>query len=389
MDRSEWGRRTTVAAQAPYVSDTVAGSVRIRSAELGDRRAYDRFVANHPTGNVLQSWAWGELRSRQRWSVIRLLATTATGQIRGAASVLCRQLPVGGSILYLPRGPVLDFTDHRILEAMVTALRLVGTEQRAVFCKIDPYITPPDPLVMRALRARGFVIGHRRGHFDGMQPRFNVIVPLRGGADAVLARCHSKTRYNIRLASKRGVVVRRAGRPDLAIFHRLLLSTCARDGFAERDLCYFQQLWDALTTGGHIELYIASYQGEDIAAGVLTLCGKKAVYAYGASADTHREVMGPYAVQWAMMKRACHLGCTSYDMTGVPKEIREGEPGYGLYRFKRGFWPEVAEFVGEWDLPLHPALYRAWNLVEPAYWGTKVWARHTIKQVRRQTAPHD
>jgi len=67
-------------------------------------------------------------------------------------------------------------------------------------------------------------------------------------------------------------------------------------------------------------------------------------------------------------------GCRSYDMTGVPQNLREGEPGYGLYRFKRGFWPELTVFQGELDLPLRPALYRIWNVAEPAYWGGHVLA---------------
>lgn len=359
-----------------------AGPVTVREAQVRERDVYDRFVAAHPCGNVLQSWAWGDLRTRQRWQPIRLLATDATGRPCGAASVLCRELPVGGSILYLPRGPVLDFLDDRVLDAMISALRRCGERQRAVLCKIDPYVTPPNGRIARALWARGFVVGHRRGHFEGMQPRFNVIVPLAGGEEAVLGRFHSKTRYNIRLAGKRGVTVHRGGRDDLATFYRLLMVTCARNGFAERQLPYFEQVWDALAPGGQIELYVATHDGRDLAAAILFVNGDKAVYAYGASADERREVMAPYALQWTMIRRALELRCSSYDMTGVPRHLAEGEPGYGLYRFKRGFWPEVSEFTGEMDLPLQPALYRVWNVVEPAYWGSQVWMKRALRTLR-------
>ncbi len=356
--------------------------VRVRVTAAEDRERYDRFLASHPAGSLLQSWEWGTLKERHHWEAVRLLARDGVGRVCGAASVLCRTLPVGGAILYLPRGPVLNFRDSRVLDAMTTALRRLGERQHAVLCKIDPYVSPPDPLVVRALTARGFVAGHRRGHFEGIQPRFNVIVPLTGSADTVLARCHPKTRYNIRLSARRGVQVRRGHREDLVSFHRLLMVTCERNGFAERSLSYFAELWDALAAKGQMELYVASDGERDLAAGILFLFGNKAVYAYGASGNEHRERMAPYALQWAMIQRAVELGCTSYDMTGVPRRLQESEPGYGLYRFKRGFWPEVSKFVGEMDLPLHPTRYRLWNLVEPAYWGGQVWVRHTIRSLR-------
>lgn len=357
--------------------------LRVVRAGPADRDAFEAWVGTHPAGSILQSWVWGELRAAQNWHPERLLCRDARGRVCAAAAVLCRTLPVGGSVLYLPRGPVLDYHDPRVLEAMTGALRRLGARAGAVLCKIDPPVAPPDDGTLRALRRLGFVQGHRRGRFGGLQPRRNVIVPLAGGAEAVLGRCHAKTRYNIRLSERRGVTVRTAGRADLPTFHRLLMETCARDGFAERTLPYFQQVWDALAPGGHIELHLAADGDEVLAAGILFLYGSHATYAYGASASQQREKMAPYAVQWSMLRRACALGCRTYDMTGVPENLREGDPGYGLYRFKRGFWPECTEYLGELDLPLQPALYRVWNLVEPAYWGGQVLARKAVRALRQ------
>ncbi len=363
------------------------GPVRVSEVGPGERPVFDAFVGHHPAGSVLQSWTWGELRGAQHWDAHRLLALDGAGAPCGAALALCRQLPIGGSLLYLARGPVLDYRDGRVLDAMVAGLRRLGGRYHAILCKIDPPVTPPDPVVGRALRARGFIVGHRRGRFGGLQPRRNVIVPLDGGAEAVLARCHGKTRYNIRLAVRRGVTVRRGGREDLATFHRLLMRTCARNGFAERTLPYFQQVWDHLAAQDMAELHLAELEGEAVAAGMLFCFGRHAVYAYGASGDAHREAMAPYAVQWSMIQRACARGCLTYDMTGVPMKLEEGEPAYGLYRFKRGFWPEITEFQGEMDLPLQPSLYRLWRLAEPAWWGGQVWVRQRLRSVRALGAP--
>ena len=358
------------------------GPVRVIEVGQTERQAFDAFVGAHPAGSILQSWTWGDLRAHQHWEGHRLLAVDAAGNPCGAALALCRQLPIGGSLLYVARGPVLNYHDGRVLDAMVAALRRLGARCHAVLCKIDPPVTPPDPVVGRALRARGFIVGHRRGRFGGIQPRRNVIVPLEGGAEAVLARCHAKTRYNIRLAARRGVTVRAGARADLPTFHRLLMATCARNGFAERTLPYFLQVWDHLAQNDMVELHLAELGGEAVAAGMLFRFGRHAVYAYGASGDSHRDAMAPYAVQWSMIQRACASGCLRYDMTGVPVKLEEGEPAYGLYRFKRGFWPEIAEYQGEMDLPLQPSLYRLWRLAEPAWWGGQVWVRQRLRTVR-------
>jgi peptidoglycan pentaglycine glycine transferase (the first glycine) len=347
--------------------------MRTRQVGEGERRRFDAFVAEHPTGGVLQSWAWGDIRKRQGWDAVRLAVEDQGGGVRGAASVLVRELPLGGSILYLPRGPVLDYTDAPALDAMASALRRLAEKRHGILVKVDPYVTPPDPRVRGALLRLGFRVGHRRGRFDGLQPRFCCIVDLAGGADAILARLHSKTRYNIRLAARRGVTVERCGRDKLPLFYRLLMETCERDGFRERAYRYFEQVWDGLAPGGHIHLFVASAQGRDLAAAVVITFGRKAVYLYGASSGELRQFMAPYAVQWSAIRFCMEQGCTTYDMTGVPKRLEPGEHGYGLWRFKRGFCGnQPAEFLGEYDMPVNPLLWRLWTLAEPAYWGSRV-----------------
>ncbi len=343
-----------------------------------ERGRWDAFVGAHPAGNLLQSWEWGEIRARQRWRPHRLALEDAAGHLCGAASVLERRLPAGGCLLYLPEGPVIDFEDGRALDAVTRGLRRLGAQRGAISAKIDPHVTPPSPRLHRALRLRGYRIGHRRGRFEGTQPRHRVIVPLPAGGDAeaLLASFHSKTRYNIRLAERRGVTVQPAGRERLADFHRMLEVTCARDGFRERELRYFEQIWDGLAPHGMIHLFFARHEGDDLAAAILTVTGREAVYGWGASSNAKRNLMAPYAVQWAMMRFAMAQGCTRYDMTGVPRDMREDAPGYGLWRFKRGFHDEVTTLQGEYDLVLRPLPYAMWRWAEPRWWRLQVALSH-------------
>jgi peptidoglycan pentaglycine glycine transferase (the first glycine) len=351
------------------------------------RARWHAFVAHHPHGSLLQSWEWGEVRARQRWQPFRLAVEDGEERLRAAASVLCRQLPapLGGCLLYLPQGPVLDYGDAAALDAVTAGLRALGRRLGAIAVKIDPHVAPANPALHRALLGRGYRVGHRRGRFEGTQPRHRVVVPLPadGDAERLLASFHPKTRYNIRLAERRGVVVTRHGRERLADFHRLLQVTCARDGFAERALPYFEQVWDGLAPAGLIHLFFAAHAGTDLAAGILTTYGHEAVYAWGASANERRNLMAPYAVQWAMMRFALARGCRRYDMTGVPAALREDAPGYGLYRFKRGFHDQVTVLQGEYDLPLRPLPYEIWLRAEPLWWRSQVVAGRLLRRLRR------
>jgi peptidoglycan pentaglycine glycine transferase (the first glycine) len=345
-----------------------------------ERGRWNAFVGGSETGNLLQSWEWGEIRARQRWRPYRLAVEDAAGDLRAAAGVLARRVPLLGTLLYVPAGPVLDYRDGAALDAVTLALRRLGEGLRAVSVKIDPHVTPASPSLHRALILRGYRIGHRRGRFEGTQPRHRVVVPLPadGDPERLLASFHPKTRYNIRLAERRGVTVARVGRERLGDFHRMLQVTCARDGFAERDLPYFEQVWDGLAPGGMIHLFFARHAGDDLAAAILTVLGREAVYAWGASANLKRNLMAPYAVQWAMMRFAMARGCTRYDMTGVPKDLREGAPGYGLYRFKRGFHDAIDVYQGEYDLPLRRWRHAAWLRAEPLWWRSQV-ALHRLR----------
>jgi peptidoglycan pentaglycine glycine transferase (the first glycine) len=371
------------------VADATGGLRWRLLTDPAERRRWNGFVGSAEAGNLLQSWEWGEIRARQRWKPYRLAIEDRQGRLRAAASVLARRAPLLGNLLYLPEGPVLDYDDGPALDAVTIALRRLGARVGAVAVKIDPHVTPASARLHRALILRGYRIGHRRGRFEGTQPRHRVVVPLPpdGDADRLLASFHAKTRYNIRLAERRGVTVAEVGRERLADFHRMLEVTCARDGFAERSLAYFEQVWDGLAAADMIRLFFARHEGDDLAAALLTVIGREAVYAWGASANTKRNLMAPYAVQWAMMRFAMARGCTRYDMTGVPKDLREDAAGYGLYRFKRGFHDAVDTFQGEYDLPLRPVPYAAWLHAEPLWWRSQVAAGRLLGRIRGARAP--
>ena len=327
--------------------------------------AWDRFVTDHPQGHILQTSPWGELKATFGWQVARV-ALLAGGQPIAGAQVLYRQLHgLVGSIAYVPRGPLVDWSDAGQVQALMGALERHARAQRAVVLTLEPDLTD-DPGHRERLAAAGLVTSP----LGTIQPRRTLIVDLAGGDDGVLARMKSKTRYNIRLARRKEVTVREGAETDIAAFHRLMTTTATRDRFSIHSLAYYQQAHRLFVPRGWARLLLAEVEGEAVAALMAFALGRRAWYFYGASGESHREKMPNYLLQWEAMRWSRSVGCTEYDLWGVPdaeeQQLEEefphrGDGLWGVYRFKRGFGGQLVRTVGAWDRPLRPQPYRLYT----------------------------
>lgn len=310
---------------------------------------WEAFLDRHPEAHLLQTAAWGELKAAFGWRVVRLIVGEA------GAQVLFRPLPLGFSVAYIPKGPVGPRDAWEALWPQVDAL---CRRYRAVFLKVEPDLwEDADP--EGAVPPPGF-----RPSPHAIQPRRTLVVSLEGSEDEILARMKQKTRYNIRLAARKGVTVRPWD--DLEAFHALMTETGARDGFGVHSLDYYRRAYELFRPRGEAELLVAEYEGEPLAALMVFARGRRAWYFYGASSDRHRNLMPTYLLQWEAMRWAKARGCTEYDLWGVPDadqdmleaQFTERRDGlWGVYRFKRGFGG-VLRRAPVWDRVYIPLLYR-------------------------------
>ncbi len=342
--------------------------MEFRTATEEDRARFDEFVARFDTGDLLQSFEWGDLKSRSGWKPVRVYAEDG-GQIVAAASLLKRAIPrTGRCIVYAPRGPVLDTRNAELTKWFCARLRETAIRGGAILLKIDPPIPVEDTESEANLRSAGFT-RLDLGGFGGTQPKAVMQLDLAGrDIDEVLASFKPKWRYNIRLAEKKGVTVRLdCGKEGLPEFYAILKETCERDGFLVRGMKYFEDMWDCLAPAGYIRVVLTYYEGKPIAGAIAYLFGDKAMYTYGASSNEHRNVMPNHLMQWEMIKWAHSSGCKWYDFRGVSPK-RDGDEDdhlQGLNRFKEGFSPRFVEYIGEYDMVLSPSWYWLWNVARP------------------------
>ncbi len=341
--------------------------MQVREIPENEKQRWNEFVAWQKTGDLLQSFEWGELKRAGGWRPIRL-AVEDGDRIVSAISILKRRLPrVNKCIFYAPRGPVCDFSGSpEILSTLLTGVRERAAREGAILLKIDPPIRVED--AAPPFERMGFTKIADQDGFGGIQPRCVMTLDLRPTLDEILAGCKPKWRYNIRLAEKKGVKVRSdCTRDDLKVFYQVLLETAKRDRFLVRGYEYYEQMWTHLVEPGYARLFLTEYEGQVIAGALSFIFGDKCWYTYGASSNEHRNVMPNHLMQWRMIEWAKESGCVIYDFRGVSPR-KESDPDdhlQGLNRFKEGFGAEFVEYIGEFDLPYSKPWYWLWVTAKP------------------------
>jgi len=344
----------------------------IQPTLITDPIEWNETLLKLPAPHPLQSEQWAAHKNRYDWQAERW-AYTDSGQVRAAALVLRRRLArIPLSILYVPKGPTLDdWRDRSLVDAVLTHLEKIARRQRAIFIKIDPdvdYAPAPELCINNGeeiaatLKDRGWTLSA-----DQIQYRNTVLLDLRPDEEQLLAAMKSKTRYNIRLAGRRGVTVRAGNRADFSLFYQLYAETSERDQFLIRDYEYYRSAWKLFLENDMGCLLLAEAEGAPVAGLFLFSFGRRAWYIYGASSSVGRELMPNYLLQWEAIRWAKARDCTSYDLWGAPDELVESDPMWGVYRFKAGLGGTFIRHIGAYDYPTWRLLYWLYAIAVPRY----------------------
>jgi lipid II:glycine glycyltransferase (peptidoglycan interpeptide bridge formation enzyme) len=257
----------------------------------------------------------------------------------------------------------------------------VARQRRVLFVKIDPDVYYPDDVpafsprptcgtgIARLLEERGWCFSG-----DQIQFRNTALLDLRRSEDELLSDMKQKTRYNVRLAERRGVRVQAIDASDLTAraraleaFYQLYAETARRDGFVIRPPAYYYDAWTAFLERGLGFLLLADFEDETVAGILLFTFGPTAWYMYGASSDRHRKQMPNYLLQWEAIRRAKAAGASLYDMWGAPDVQEESDPMWGVFRFKQGLGGQLARGLGAWDFAVNRGAYKLYTTILPRY----------------------
>jgi len=330
-----------------------------------------------PTDIPFQTSFWGEVKARLGWTPLAF-DFTSSGPA-GDVLVLTKPYEAGISIAYIPQGPEYGPDCERyglFLEDLSNAIRRY-LDPKVAFIRYDlpwesPYATenipdhayPPEQRVQEFRMNFGTKFWNLRKSAVDLTVADTLIIDVTLTEQQILARMKSKTRYNIRLAERKGVRVFSASSSRLPDFYSLYRQTALRNGFYACEYNHFSALFSTLARHPSSPeiLFLLAGHGRDILAGaIVVISGSTATYLFGASSNEKRNYMAPYAMQWSAMQLAREKGCLAYDMGAVSPTRDPEHPFFGLYRFKRGFGGEIVHRSGSWDYPLQLEGYAAFR----------------------------
>lgn len=369
----------------------------------GDAGEWNILIASLPGPHLLQTWEWSQIKAKYGWEPMpyvwseksytsdRLepLDRSNMSVVVAAAMVLRRRIPIRGfaahlKILYIPKGPLMHWSDESVRKRVLDDLQSFAKKQGAIFLKIDPDVVLGTGIpkmgptstsdgvderqdngsqaVISDLKRRGWIFST-----DQIQFRNTVLIDLSPSEQDLLARMKQKTRYNVRLAGKKGVTVRVGDPRDLPMLYKMYAETSVRDGFVIRDEGYYRSVWQTFmgTKSPTCEPLIAEVGGDPVAAIFIFYFAGHAYYLHGMSREIHREKMPNYLLQWEAMRRAKSAGYSLYDLWGAPDEFNESDPLWGVFRFKEGLGGQVVRTLGAWDYTPRPLWYKLYSEIIP------------------------
>jgi lipid II:glycine glycyltransferase (peptidoglycan interpeptide bridge formation enzyme) len=331
----------------------------IRSLRDEERARFDA-VVDHP----LQTWSWGEFRQKTGVAVERL-GFYDNGLLTKGLQVTFHPIPLLGKTAgYVPKG-------FRPDEDQLAALRSLGKQHNALFIKLEPNVATPvatastDHTVFRK-----FLTDHDCRLGRPLFTKYTFDLDLTKPEDQLFEQLSAKTRYNVRLAKKKGVeIFENTTQEGLDTYLKILQETTSRQGFYAHSPEYFQKMWETLKDTGMMHIFSAVYQQMVLVSWLVFTFKDTLYYPYGASRSEYREVMASNLMMWEVIRFGQSKGCKSFDMWGsLGPNPDPKNPWSGFHRFKEGYGGQLMEFVGSYDLVLQSGLYSFFRMADDWRW---------------------
>lgn len=323
-------------------------------SEINDKETWNQFLENKEpySGSFLQSFEWGEFQKSCRRKIWRI-GIKDSGGLKGVALVIKHSLPLGKSYLYIPKGPVFkDNMGNGGYEILLGRVQEIAKEENAIFFRIEPSEKLP-------------ITNYQLLITKSIQPADTLMLDLEKDEEKLMQEMKPKTRYNIRLAEKKGVVVKVSEQEDdIKMFLELLKITTERDKFKAHPEGYYKEMFKILGSLGILKLFIAEFRGKTIGANLMIFFAKVATYLHGALDYHYRDFMAPYLLHQRAIHEAKKKGYRRYDFWGIAPSNNNHHPWVGITRFKKGFGGMEVNFPGTFDVSFNNFWYNLYQIVK-------------------------
>jgi len=344
-----------------------------------EKKFLDFIQQNSPDGGFLQSEYWSKFQESWGRKTFELKAENENGDIIICAYMIVHTLPVVRKYFYMPRGPIIQVqsskfkvqSDNSKLKVFFDNLIELAKKNHIGWIRVELNSDSDLEIIRNTVEINGNKLKIVKAPVD-MQPKEILVMDISGSEEEILARMKQKTRYNIRLAEKKGVKVFSVNSDQRSVINRfleLVKITAKRDRITSHPEGYYRKMFKTIPPE-ILKLYVVEYDGKIIAANIVSFFGNTATYMHGASDYAYRDVMAPYLLQWQAILDAKKSGLTQYDFGGVDTRYEIRDTKYkkweGLTKFKAGFAPDVEsiKFSGCYDIILKPGRYNLYRILQ-------------------------
>ncbi len=352
----------------------------MKLVQNNDPNLITQFVQAQSQNQFLQSYDWGEFQKKLGRTIYRFIVVDeevapieepTKESILGSLLIVKMPLPKGRSYYYIPRGPIVYLQtpvpdQNEMWQTIVRTLKKEFIKKdKALFLRVEPGINKKEKTDLRSILTSKYPVEYLP---KTNQPETTLVLNLEPSQEELLNSMHQKTRYNIRLAEKKGIEITSGwAKKDADDFWQLLQQTAERDRFTPHPKDYYFKMIETLggpwevADASHVKLYRANYQGKTLAMNIMMSFGDTATYLHGASSNEGRNLMAPYLLQWQAIKDAKARKAKYYDFWGIAPTDNPKHPWAGITRFKKGFGGEVIRYWGMADIVYHSIWYLAYQ----------------------------
>ena len=335
----------------------------MKAKEKEINKELEEFLKNNPNINFMQTPNWAEIK--ENWKKEVIIVRNKENKITGTMSILLRKVPIiNRYIMYAPRGFICETNDKETLEKLTNKAKEIAKKYKAFIFILDPDVTNEDQKFKNIMTDLGYKMKKNiKSSNDVIQPKYLYKLNIKNkNEEEVMKLFSQKTRYNIKLAIKKGVKIREGDIKDINTFFKIMKETGKRDNFYVRKKTYYEKVYKEMSKE-HAKILIAEYKNTEIAAAMPIMYGNKVWYLYGGSTNKYRNLMPNYLLQWEMIKLAINLKCETYDFGGISGYMNTNSKSYGVYRFKKGFNGEIFECINELYIIFNPIINFIWNIL--------------------------
>lgn len=318
------------------------------------REQWEFLISQSSAGGFNQSFSWAGFNNVLGWKSYKIgLFDEQSQELFGGAVLFRFTFKDIGDLFYIPDGPILNFGDET--QSVNQWNSLFGTIEKII-------LTSENPIALRVEPRLDYfpaIFKNFSKAPKNLQPQNTQIINLEQDEDRILGSMKQKCRYNIGLAGRKGVRVRKiesVSNDDLEIFYELYKKTFERKSLKYKEKHVFEKFVEKCSDIS--SLYFAEYEGVAVAAAFVITFGNRATYYYGASDYEYKDLMGSYLMHWEIMKDLKLAGLKEYDLYGISPSRNPDHQWSKISRFKKGFGGFEQNFVGALDLVYDKVNYK-------------------------------